>query len=166
MVAKILKNFSLFADGRGYVGKAEEVTPPKLTIKKEEFRAGGMDAPITVDMGMEGLELQFSLIEYDKEVMKTFGVAHGNSVAFTLRGALCNDTTTVPMVIKAQGMYTEIDMGKFKAGDKSTLNCTVACRYYSLEIDGENVIEIDIENMVRKIAGNDVLADIRDALGI
>ena len=63
-------------------------------------------------------------------------------------------------------MYTELDMGKFKAGDKGTLQCTIACRYYKLEIGGEDVIEIDIENMVRKIAGNDVLADIRSALGL
>ena len=32
-MAKILKNFNLFVDGRGYAGKADEVTPPKLTIK-------------------------------------------------------------------------------------------------------------------------------------
>lgn len=49
MTAKVLKNFSLFVDGRGYAGKAEEVTPPKLTIKTEEFRGGGMDAPIDID---------------------------------------------------------------------------------------------------------------------
>ena len=55
-MAKILKNFNLFVDGRGYAGKAEEVTPPKLTIKTEEFRGGGMDVPAAVDMGMEKLE--------------------------------------------------------------------------------------------------------------
>jgi P2 family phage contractile tail tube protein len=40
-MTKILKNFNLFVDGRGYAGRAEEVTPPKLTIKTEELRAGG-----------------------------------------------------------------------------------------------------------------------------
>ena len=62
-MSKILKNFNLFVDGRGYAGRAEEVTPPKLTIKTEEIRNGGMDAPISVDLGMEKLECQFILIE-------------------------------------------------------------------------------------------------------
>ena len=34
-MVKILKNFNLFVDGRGYAGRAEEVSPPKLSIKTE-----------------------------------------------------------------------------------------------------------------------------------
>ncbi len=163
---KILKNFNLFADGRGYVGRAEEVNPPKLTIKTEELRAGGMDAPIAIDMGMEKLEASFTLVEYDPEILKQFGVVTGNTVQLTLRGALVNDETTTPMVLKVQGMFTEIDMGKFSAGEKGTMQCNVACRYYSLEIDGKTIIEIDIDNMTRVIDGVDKLAEIRSTLGI
>lgn len=165
-MAKILKNFNLFVDGRGYVGRAEEVSPPKLSIKTEELRAGGMDAPISIDMGMEKLEASFSLVEYDPEILKQFGVVSGNAVQLTLRGALTDDETTSPMIIKLQGMFTEVDMGKFKAGDRATMQCTVACRYYSLEIDGQKVVEIDIDNMTRIIDGTDTLAEIRSALGL
>lgn len=152
--------------GRGYAGRAEEVSPPKLSIKTEELRAGGMDAPISIDMGMEKLEASFSLVEYDPEILKQFGVVSGNAVQLTLRGALTDDETTSPMIIKLQGMFTEVDMGKFKAGDKATMQCTVACRYYSLEIDGQKVVEIDVDNMTRIIDGTDTLAEIRSALGL
>lgn len=165
-MSKILKNFNLFVDGRGYAGRAEEVTPPKLTIKTEEIRAGGMDAPISVDLGMEKLECQFSLIEYDPEILKQFGLISGNAVQLTLRGALVDDTTTTPMVIGVRGMFTEVDMGKFKAGDKATLQCSVACRYYSLDIGGNRIIEVDIDNMTRVIDGNDQMAEIREAIGL
>jgi len=57
-------------------------------------------------------------------------------------------------------------MGNFKAGDLATLKCSIACRYYSLDIGGQKVIEIDVDNMVRNINGKDVLADIRSALGV
>jgi P2 family phage contractile tail tube protein len=163
---KILKNFNLFVDGRGYAGRAEEVSPPKLTIKTEELRAGGMDAPAAIDMGMDKLEAGFSLVEYDPELLKQFGLVSGNGVQLTLRGALVDDTTATPMVIGLRGMFTEIDMGKFKAGDKATMQCSVACRYYSLEIDGRKLIEIDVDNMTRVIDGVDKLAEIRAALGI
>jgi P2 family phage contractile tail tube protein len=165
-MAKILKHFNLFVDGRGYAGRAEEVSPPKLSIKTEELRAGGMDAPAAIDMGMEKLEAGFSLVEYDPELLKQFGLVSGNGVQLTLRGALVDDTTTTPMVIGLRGMFTEIDMGKFKAGDKAALQCSVACRYYSLEIDGKKLIEIDVDNMTRVIDGVDKLAEVRAALGI
>ena len=163
---KILKNFSLFVDGRGYAGRAEEVSPPKLSIKTEEFRAGGMDAPAMIDMGMEKLECGFTLVEYDPDIIKQFGLVSGNAVAITLRGALVDDTTTTAMVIAARGMFSELDFGKFKAGDKGTLQCNIACRYYSLAIGDTTLVEIDIDNMTRMIDGNDQLAAVRGALGI
>ncbi len=166
MIPKILKNFNLFVDGRGYVGRAEEVNPPKLTIKTEEMRAGGMDAPATIDMGMEKLEASFTLAEYDPAILKQFGIVSGNAVQLTLRGALTDDESTIPLTIKLRGMYTEMDMGKFGAGEKGQLQCSMACRYYSLEIDGKTLIEIDVDNMTRVIDGVDKLAEIRDALGI
>ncbi len=166
MIPKILKNFNLFIDGRGYVGKVEEVNPPKLNIKTEEFRAGGMDSPVMIDMGVEKLEGSFTLLEYDKDILKQFGLVSGNAVQVTLRGALQDDSNVSPLIVKLRGMYAEIDMGKISAGEKATLQCTIVCRYYSLEIDGEKLIEIDIDNMTRVIGGQDKLIDVRKALGI
>ncbi|GFR20643.1 phage tail tube protein FII [Trichonephila clavata] len=85
MLPKILKNFNVFVDGRGYAGKIDEVTLPKLTIKTEEYRAGGMDIPINIDMGMEKLEAEFTFAEYDSELFRLFGLIDGNSVSLTLR---------------------------------------------------------------------------------
>lgn len=83
---KILKNFNVLVDGRGYAGRIDEITLPKLTIKTEEYRAGGMDIPISIDMGMEKLEVDFIFAEYDSELFRLFGLIDGNSVALTLHG--------------------------------------------------------------------------------
>ena len=48
---RVLRGFDVFVDGRGYAGKVEELELPKLSIKTEEFRAGGMDVPVELDMG-------------------------------------------------------------------------------------------------------------------
>ncbi len=125
-----------------------------------------MDSPAMIDMGIEKLEGSFTLLEFDKNVLKQFGLISGNVVSITLRGALQDETSVSPIIIKLRGMYTEIDMGKLSAGEKGTLQCTIACRYYSLEIDGEQLIEIDIDNMTRKIGGQDKMIDVRKALGI
>lgn len=167
MLPSILRNFNLFVDGQGYAGKVDELTLPKLTLKTEEHRAGGMDAPIELDMGMEKLECEFTLSEYAPQVLKLFGLVEGGVVPLTLRGAEeTGDGTIRPIVVNLQGLFRELDSGNWKAGDKAQLKCQIACRYYKLTSDSNELIEIDVENMVRKINGVDQLQAMREAIGI
>ncbi len=107
MLGDILKNMSLFVDGRGYAGNVEEIQLPKLTLKTEEFRNGGIDAPIEVDMGMEKLECEFTLTKFDKEVLRFFGLAPGNSKLLTMRGSVVSDSgEETPVVVNLQGDAT------------------------------------------------------------
>lgn len=163
---RILKNFSLFVDGRGYAGRVDEVSPPKLAIKTEEHRAGGMDAPIAIDMGMEKLEASFTVAEHDPAIYQQFGLVGGKAVAVTLRGAMQGDADVVPVVVTLRGIYTELDGGNWKAGDKGSLKVNVACRYYKLEIGGKVAVEVDVDNMKRIINGVDQMASMRAAIGL
>ncbi len=166
MIPKILKNFNAFVDGRGYAGRVDEVTLPKLTVKTEEHRAGGMDVPVEIDMGMEKLEAEITFAEYDAELFRLFGLVDGNSVSVTLRGAIQAGGDAEPVVVSLRGSFRELDSGNWKAGDKATLKCMMAVRYYRLNISGSDVIEIDAENMIRIIGGEDQMASIRQAIGI
>ena len=163
----VRKNLNLFVDGRGYAGQIEEFNPPKLALVTEDFRAGGMDAPIELTMGMEKLEADFSLISYDKDVLSLFGVAEGSLVPFVAREALESfDGTVTPVVHTMRGKIRELDPGTSKAGDKPSLKVAMALTYYKLQHGDATVIEIDVENMVRSINGVDALAGIRNALGL
>ena len=84
----VRKNFNLFVDGRGYAGQVEEFNAPKLTLITEDFRGGGMDAPVGITMGMEKLACDFSLKAYDKDVLSSFGVTQGSSIPLVAREAL------------------------------------------------------------------------------
>lgn len=164
---KVLQGFNLFVDGRGYAAKVSECELPKLTIKTEEFQPGGYDAPIEMDMGMEKLETNFTLLDYDSEVLKQFGIGHNNMVPVTLRGALSyGDGTTVPAVAQFQGMFREVEPPKFGKPGKLEMKATMVLRYYRLEINGETIHEIDVENMVRIINGVDYLASMRENIGV
>jgi len=167
MLNDILKNLNLFADGRGYAGNVEELNPPKLTMKTEEFRNGGMDAPVEVEMGMDKLEASFSLTKYDADVLKIFGLAPGNTKPLTFRGSLSGeDGVEKPVIIQMTGMLKEMDPGSWKPGDKANLKVTVAVRYYKHTINGEVVHEIDVPNMIRIVNGVDQLAVTRKNLGM
>lgn len=163
----IRKNFNLFVDGRGYAGQADEFNAPKLTLQTEEFRAGGMDVPIDVTMGMEKLTCDFSLKSYDRNVLALFGIVEGSNVPLVVREALESyDGAVTPVVHTMRGKITEIDPGTSKPGELPPLKVTMTLSYYKMQ-HGDNVVhEIDAENMVRIIGGTDILSGIRNALGI
>ena len=166
-IIDILRNINLFVDGRGYAGRVEEFDPPKLTIKTEEYRAGGMDAEVELDMGMEKLETTLTISGIDKEVVKLWGVYTSASTPLTLRAALVDeDGTVTPVEIRMRGKVKELDFGTWKPGEKAPLKWMVALRYYKYTQGGEVIHDIDVENMKRVVNGTDQLQAQRQALGI
>ncbi len=164
---RILKNMNLFVDGRGYAGRVDEIELPKLSLKTEEHRAGGMDLPIEVELGMEKLESNLTISDYDPEVFKLFGLLDRQDTPVTVRGAIQRQgEATQAVVISLRGGWKEIDSGTWKPGDKSTLKVAVAVNYFKLAIAGQEIVEIDAINLVRKVGGVDQMADIRSAIGM
>lgn len=165
---KVLKHFATFIDGTSFVGEVEEVTLPKLTRKMEEWRSGGMNMPVKVDFGNEAMECEVSAGGWLKDVLKQFGNAKVDGVALRFAGAVQSDDAGeyTGIEVHMRGRWEEIDPGSAKAGDKSEFKCKLALNYYRLVIDGEDVIEMDAINMIEKVGGNDLLATVRQLLGI
>lgn len=165
-IPRVLKNFSLFVDGRGLAGLIDTLTLPTLTVKMEEFRGGGMDAPVELDMGMEKLEGSFVLAEYNPDIVSLFGLASANT-QLTARGALRRDgEDAVPAIVNMTGSVKELDPGDWKAGDMTTGTFNYTLRYFKLTVGGRELVEIDKVNMVRRINGVDQLETIRQAIGV
>ena len=51
-IPQILANTNLFVDGKSFQGDVPSLTLPKLTLKMEEYRPGGMDMPIEMDLSL------------------------------------------------------------------------------------------------------------------
>jgi hypothetical protein len=165
-IPRILKNFSLFVDGRGLAGTIDTLTLPTLTVAMEEVRAGGMDAPVEHDMGMEKLEASFSLYEYNPDMVALYGLAAADK-QLTARGAMRRDgEDAVAVVVNMTGGVKQLEPGDWKAGDMTSPTFTVGLRYFKLTIGGRELVEIDKINMVRRIDGVDQLATIRSAIGV
>ncbi len=162
----VRKNANLFFDGRGYAGQLEEFTPPKLTLKTEEFRGGGMDVPVDITQGLEKLTSTFTLKCYDLYVLSWFGVGEGQDVPFVVHEALESYDGTVKTVRHfMRGKITEIDPGSNKPGEPTSLTISMTLTYYKLQHNEIVVHEIDPINMVRVVNSIDLLESVRDALG-
>lgn len=165
--SKLLKNFNLFVDGRGFAGQIDELQLPTLALTVEDFRAGGMDTSIAVEMGQEKLEVTFTLSAYDGTVLGLWGVGQGSTVPLTARGALESlDGTVEAVVVNMEGTIRSIEPGAWTAGEKSSLVFSMDLRSYKYTQNGSLIHEIDVVNMIRKVNGVDRLAAQRTALGI
>jgi P2 family phage contractile tail tube protein len=166
-IPRTLKNFSLFVDGRGLAGTVSTLTLPTFTTKMEEYRGGGMDAPVELDMGMEKLEASFELFDYEENILGLYGLADGAATQLTARGALRRDgEAAAAMVVNMTGVIKTMEPGDWKAGDQTSMKMQAALRYIKVTIAGREVVEIDKVNMIRKINGVDQLASIRAAIGV
>ena len=162
-----LKNCTLFVDGRGYAGRIKTITLPKLTVKTEEFRGGGMDAPLEIDMGMEKLEFSATLSSVDPDLLKVWGLTVGGSPSITVRGALESEFGASARVeARLAGKIVEIDQGDWTPGETAELKFRQTLVRYEYRHQGEVIHKIDVQNMIRMIDGVDRLAEQRAALGV
>jgi len=167
-VPRVLRNFNLYLLSTSWAGKCEDVTLPKISMKKEEFRAGGMDIPDICDQGMEAMECSMNLLEYDEGIMQQYGVLSAQDNAdVKLRGAIAaNDGTTHPVIIDLTGQWTSVEMGTWKAGENAKLALTMHVATYKLTINSKPIYEIDPMKMVRKVNDVDELLPQKTAMAL
>ena len=167
MIPQVLFDTNLFMGGISFAGDVPSVTLPKLTVKTDSFRGGGMGGEIEMDMGLEKLEASFTTVGVRRESLKYFGLSDQTGCNAVFRGAFKGLKGQItPVVATLRGMLKEVDMGDWKAGDKAEIKHALALQYYKLEIDGRVMYEIDMVNCVRVIDGVDQEAAVRSAIGL
>jgi P2 family phage contractile tail tube protein len=168
MLPSVLKNFNLFNEGQSYMGVAEEVKLPKLKRKMDEFRGGGMNGPVKIDLGQEGLEMEFTGGGILEQVLKQYGATKAAGIGLRFAGAYQRDDTAQVQAVEVvvRGRHEELDMGDAKGGDKGKTVVKSTLSYYRLSIDTRVVIEIDLLNMIEVINDVDMLAEQRAAIGL
>jgi len=163
-----LKNFNLFNNGNNYLGLVSEITLPKLSRKVEEWRGGGMDTSVEVDVGGEIITLEWTAGGLLQSALAQFGATTADAVPLRFSGAYqrADDGTVDAVDVIVRGVHKEIDFGTAKPGDATAHKYTTTCSYYRLDINGTTVIEIDALAMVFSVNGVDRLAEQRRALGV
>jgi hypothetical protein len=168
MARKILRNFNLTVDGVSMQGVVESFTPPKVSVKAEEVRLGGQDAPHDLDMGMEKLDVMFTLVGYNEDTIKLVGLRLASYKSLVFRGALQdeNGDTVTQLKYTCYGKGFEVDPGEHKVGETNRLTFRFNLLRFREEHDSRIVHEIDLPNMIRVIGGIDQNEAIRNAIGI
>ncbi|MCO8066803.1 phage major tail tube protein [Acinetobacter schindleri] len=159
---KKLKMMDLFNEGNSYLGQTGEVTIPKLSRKLEDWRGGGMQGNVKIDLGLgdDATEFNWKLGGLDALVIKQFGAATVGAHMLRFAGSYQQDDTgqTSALEIVVRGRHEEIDFGNQKAGDDTETSVKTIWSYYKLSIDNVVIIEIDIVNNIFIVDGVDLNA--------
>ena len=140
-----LKNFNCFHQTGSWLGIIAEATLPKLAMDMEEWRGGGMIAPVKIERGMQLLETEIKLGGFVLDALRSWGDPRVDGVYLRLVGAYQADDGSAPLAVECimRGRYEEIDWGNMKAGDDTEHTLKMPLAYYKLIIDGRTEIEVD-----------------------
>lgn len=165
-----LKHLNIFQDGENWIGVAEDYTPAKLSQKFEAYRGGGMMGAVNIHMGLEdgALDTSFTFGGLEADLLKRMGLAKIDGVALRFAGSLQRDDTgeVVAVEIVQRGRFKELDRGTLKTGDNSQSKISMVNTYYKETMNGVELCEIDLLNMIWKVDGVDLMAEHRKAIGL
>lgn len=162
----ILKNFGCFYNGESWLGKVPEIALPKIALKTEQYRGGGMLGEVDIAMGVEKLELEMTMGGLLVGALRSFTMAGVDRNLFRFVGAYQEDVGggVLAAELVVRGLQTEFDPGSAKTGDKSELKTKWTASYLKWIVSGRTEIEIDMINNVFLVDGIDQMAAVRAAL--
>lgn len=164
---RILKGFTCYIDALSTDGELTEMTRPKMARKYEEYRAGGWDGSVQIDMGLENLECELKFGGYMTSIIERLGVGLSDTL-LRIQGSLHqeNSLNYDELRIEMRGRFAEVDPGSDKAGDLGETSSKYYPTYYKESLNGKALIEIDIVRGIFATNGVDRLASKRKALGL
>ena len=127
---KKLKDLNLFSNGESWQGIVQSITLPTLTRQIEEWRGGGMDGAVGIDMGQDGLlTVQWTVGGLVESLFDNFGTARIDADMLRMTGSYerddIDDASSVEVVMR--GRHTEIDMGDAQTGENTEHQVTAPC---------------------------------------
>ena len=164
-------NYKCYIDGKSSATGMVDVELPDIQYMSETLNGAGIggeiDSPTlghfqAMEIGLNFRTLidenfiNFSQRQYALEFRAATQSTDMNSGKIT-PGKLKVSTRVVPK---------SLGLGKLEVGKPSGSNQKFACHYLKVEIDNKTVLEIDKINMIFNVNGEDLLAEVRDALGI
>lgn len=165
---KVLKDYNLFGDGNNWQGQIPTLTLPTLARAMEEYRGGGMDGAVELDMGQELITFSWTAAGIVTELFDQFGAHVHDANLLRFMGSYESDETgeITPVEVVVRGRHKSIAMGDAAPGDNNQIEVETTCTYYKLVIDGEEVIEIDLPGYVFRVRGQDRLSERRSSIGL
>ena len=164
-------NANIYMDGgQGLLGKAEEVTCPDVQPKMVDHKALGMIGETELPAGLQKMSAKIKWNAIYPDVMKKTHNVY-QSLRLQVRTSVetyegNTRTAQVPAVIYMTATPKKAGGLVFKAMDNVEREDEFNVTAYKLEIDGEEIVYVDVMANIWRVNGVDQLATYRQNLGI
>ncbi|MDL2289958.1 phage major tail tube protein [Paludibacteraceae bacterium OttesenSCG-928-F17] len=151
-------------------GTASEVTCPTITAKMSDYNALGMAGTASFFNGFEAMELTIKWTYPDNDVkaacanfLKPVDLMIRSSKSEFDSDGIANEA---PVVIYLKGYPKQHPGGTYKKNEDTEVESVFSVLYYKEEVDGDEIVEVDVLNNIYIVDGVDMLAERRQNLGI
>lgn len=164
-------NYKCFIDGEMSPTALVDVDLPDIQFMSETISgagiAGEIDSPTLGHFSAFEIGMNFRTLIKDN--FKTF-----SQKVYALEFRVATQSTDMSggqinkgrLKISTRVVPKGLGLGKLEVGKPSGSNQKFACAYLKVEVDNETVLEIDKINMIFNVNGEDLLAEVRDAIGM
>lgn len=162
-------NAAVYIDGEAMLGRADEVTCPDISPKMVDHKGLGMVGEAELPAGLQKMSAKIKWNAIYPEVMKrTHNVFQSMRLQIrtsveTFEGG--SRTAQVPAVIYMTATPKKAGGLVFKPQDNVEREDEFNVTAYKLEIDGEEIISVDVLANIWRVNGVDMLAQFRENLG-
>ena len=170
MTVEVITNSNVYIDGTSYFGKAKEVQLPELKHKMVEQKALGMYGTKEVAAGLEALEAKIKWSSWLADVIKKAANPYKQAdLAFygniEVHGASGLESEK-PAKCFMRGTFKGVPLGTGQPSEGMEIETALSVNYIKLVVDGSDLFEIDVDNNIYIVDGEDLLAQYRQNLGI
>ena len=162
---RLFKGHNIFIDGFDLRGQIGDIERPKIALKMEEYRSGGMFGTVKVAQGLEALEMTVTVSGYAAEVLRMFGGTIDSKV-IRFVGSVEKDDEVGHKKVEGQGAgrITEIDQGSNSAGENGEIKFKIDLVRYSESLDGKENLYVDVLQNILRVNGTDLYQGFNEAL--
>jgi len=152
-------------------GKFDEITVPEVKTKAQEQKATDMIGTRRVPgLSLDPMECSFKAagLRPDFHAMASNPYAE---VSLQIRSSLmvakgAGKAEARPVRLELRGWFSSAKEGAFKQGEAAQCEYKMEVHAMKLEVDGAEVKEVDIDNYIWKVDGQDIIADVRANMGL
>jgi P2 family phage contractile tail tube protein len=167
---KIFTNANLYIDGGSRIGQVEEFTSPTIAQKMQEVTGLGLTANAMVAVGLEPME---ATLKFAGVYGNTFKLVADpdKKTQYQLRGNIdvidaTGKVEQKPYLATLLAACSEFNTGAAKKSENPGMEAKLNVFFYELQIEGEPIVKVDLDNHIYEVAGKDKLAAYKGNLGI
>lgn len=164
----MLVDFQLFFDDEAWGGVVNKLTPADIEFKTEtqtgSATGGERDRVLPI---LKPLKPKLTVSDYHPKFLGLIGNPAAKEEPITTKGAIDRDGVTQAVEITMQGDWYKMSMGELSTGgQEANLDIEGTLDIYTIEIDGKEIIHIDIPGKIYRLNGVDQFTKLRKAIGM